>query len=127
MNMIDNLREMMLFHPFSKPSYYARGIMTSFNGTVIFSHYDSSTSSFTFNRMLYIPALRNRLPSSLMYKEETGDHRHFGQGYMASPKVFRMLWLDRRALVESSDSLAGGNNESFRQYQVSMSLSGAAK
>ena len=42
-------------------------------------------------------------------------------------KLFRMIWLDRRALVESSDSLAGGNNESFRQYQVSMSLSGAAK
>ena len=72
---------------------------------------------------------------SLIYREETGDHRHCGQGYMAcirntsdfSPKVFRMLFLYRRALVESSDSIAGGNNESFRQYQVSMSLSGAAK
>ena len=52
---------------------------------------------------------------SLIYREETGDHRHCGQGYMAcirntsgfSPKVFRMLWLDRRALVESSDSSRG--------------------
>ena len=52
---------------------------------------------------------------SLLYREEIGDHRHFGQGYMncvrntsgLSPKVFRMLWLDRRALVESSDSIAG--------------------
>ena len=68
---------------------------------------------------------------SLIYREETGDHRHCGQGYMAcirntsgfSPKVFRMLWLE----FQSSDSIAGGNNESFRQYQVSMSLSGAAK
>ena len=46
---------------------------------------------------------------SLIYRKETGDHRHFDQGYMAcirntsglSPKVFRMLWLDRRALVDS--------------------------
>ena len=44
---------------------------------------------------------------SLIYREETGHHRHCGPGYMAcirntsgfSPKVFRMLWLDRRALV----------------------------
>ena len=72
---------------------------------------------------------------SLIYLEETCDHHHFGQGYMAckgntsglSLKVFQMLWLDYRTLVESSDSIAGGNNESFRQYQVSMSLSGAAK
>ena len=72
---------------------------------------------------------------SLIYREETGDHRHFSQGYMAcirntsglSPKVFRMLWLNRHALVESSDSIAGGNNESSLQYQVSMSFSGVAK
>ena len=51
------------------------------------------------------------LPSRI-YREETGDHHHFGQGYMVCirntsdlpPKVFRMLWLDHRALV---DSIAG--------------------
>ena len=44
---------------------------------------------------------------SLIFREETCNHRHFGQGYMAYiwntsgllPKVFRVLWLDWRALI----------------------------
>ena len=84
-------------------------------GETDFPFYDISGPCVNVNNVM--PADKhacNWLPS-LIYREETGGHRHFSQGYMAcirntsglSPKVFRMLWLDRCALVESSDSSRG--------------------